>query len=132
MGPGAGKQGSPYGWSGRHTAYSIETVQGIKEFLERLRISLKVRSFCSLPFRERMIPKPNGKLRRLEIVTVTDRAMQASLKLVLEQIFEANFLSCSYGFHPISRVHDAVAEVRHLTSRSYEWIVEGDVKACFR
>lgn len=57
--------------------------------------------------------------------------MQASLKLVLEPIFEADFLPCSYGFRPNHRAHDAVAEVRHLTSHSYEWIVEGDIKACF-
>jgi RNA-directed DNA polymerase len=57
--------------------------------------------------------------------------VQASLKLVLEPIFEADFLPCSYGFRPMRRVHDAVAEVRYLSARSYEWIVEGDIKACF-
>jgi RNA-directed DNA polymerase len=53
------------------------------------------------------------------------------LKLVLEPIFEADFLPCSYGFRPKRRTHDAVAEVRHFTARSYEWVVEGDIKACF-
>ena len=47
-----------------------------------------------------MIPKAGGKLRRLGIATVTDRVVQASLKLVLEPIFEADFLPCSYGFRP--------------------------------
>jgi RNA-directed DNA polymerase len=61
----------------------------------------------------------------------TDRVVQASLKLVLEPIFEADFQPCSYGFRPKRRAHDAVAEVHHFTSRSYEWIVEGDIKACF-
>ena len=70
-------------------------------------------------------------MRRLGIATVRDRVVQASLKLVLEPIFEADFLPCSYGFRPKRRAHDAVAEVRHFTSRSYEWIVEGDIKACF-
>src|SRR5690606_1000612 len=60
-----------------------------------------------------------------------DRVVQASLKLVLEPIFEADFLPCSYGFRPNRRAHDAVAEVRFLTSQSYEWVVEGDIKACF-
>ena len=84
-----------------------------------------------MPVRERMIPKAGGKLRRLGIATITDRVVQASLKLVLEPIFEADFLPCSYGFRPNRRAHDAVAEVRLLTSRKYEWIVEGDIKACF-
>jgi RNA-directed DNA polymerase len=77
-----------------------------------------------------MIPKSGGKLRRLGIATITDRVVQASLKLVLEPIFEADFLPCSYGFRPNRRAHDAVAEVRFFTSKSYEWIVEGDIKAC--
>lgn len=113
------------------TAYSIEAGQGVGVFLDRLRASLKDRSFHPLPVRERMIPKAGGKKRRLGIATVTDRVVQASLKLVLEPIFEADFLPCSYGFRPNRRTHDAVAEVRHFTSRSYEWIVEGDIKACF-
>jgi len=65
------------------------------------------------------------------VATITDRVVQASLKLVLEPVFEADFLPCSYGFRPNRRTHDAVAEVRFLASRSYEWIVEGDIKACF-
>ena len=106
-------------------------MRGVEEFLDELRDSLKDRSFRPLPVRERMIPKASGKLRRLGIATIADRVVQASLKLVLEPIFEADFLPCSYGFRPNRRAHDAVAEVRHLTSHSYEWIVEGDIKACF-
>jgi RNA-directed DNA polymerase len=113
------------------TALSIQVGQGVEEFLDGLRTSLKDRSFRPLPVRERMIPKTNGKLRRLGIATITDRVVQASLKLVLEPIFEADFYPCSYGFRPNHRTHDAVAEVRFLASKSYEWIVEGDIKACF-
>ncbi|MGH3575301.1 MAG: reverse transcriptase domain-containing protein, partial [Pseudonocardiaceae bacterium] len=113
------------------TAVSIQVGQGVEEFLDGLRTSLKDRSFRPLPVRERMIPKANGKLRRLGIATITDRVVQASLKLVLEPIFEADFYPCSYGFRPNHRTHDAVAEVRFLASKSYEWIVEGDIKACF-
>jgi RNA-directed DNA polymerase len=113
------------------TAYYIEAVRGVEGFLEELRGDVKARSFRPLPVRERMIPKANGKLRRLGIPAVRDRVVQAALKLVLEPIFEADFLPCSYGFRPNRRTHDAVAEVRYLTSRSYEWIVEGDISACF-
>jgi RNA-directed DNA polymerase len=113
------------------TAVSIEAGQGVEEFLDTLRSQLRDRSFQPLPVRERMIPKPGGKLRRLGIATITDRVVQASLKLVLEPIFEADFLPCSYGFRPRRRAHDAVAEVRFFASKKYEWIVEGDIKACF-
>ncbi|GAA0466842.1 group II intron reverse transcriptase/maturase [Actinoplanes capillaceus] len=115
------------------TALSIVLRVGVEEFLDGLRVSLKDRSFRPLPVRERMIPKPGGKLRGLGIATITDRVVQAAVKLVLEPIFEADFLPCSYGFRPGRRAHDAVAEIRYLATnpRRYEWIVEGDIKACF-
>ena len=114
------------------TAYYVEAEVGVEVFLDQLRTELKDRSFRPLPTRERMIPKPGtSKRRRLGISAVRDRVVQASLKLVLEPIFEADFLPCSYGFRPKRRTHDAVAEVRHFTARSYEWVVEGDITACF-
>jgi RNA-directed DNA polymerase len=113
------------------TAYAIQAELGVEVFCDRLRAQLKACSFHPVPVRERMIPKANGKKRRLGIATVADRVVQASLKLVLEPIFEADFLPCSYGFRPRRRTHDAVTEVHHFTSRTYERIVEGDIKACF-
>jgi RNA-directed DNA polymerase len=78
-----------------HTALSITAAMGVEGFLDRLRASLKDRSFRPLPVRERMIPKAGGKKRRLGIATIADRVVQASLKLVLEPIFEADFLPCN-------------------------------------
>ena len=59
--------------------------------------------------------------------------VQASLKLVLEPIFEADFKPCSYGFRPNRRAHDAIAEIHHLASEpiNYRWVFEADIKACF-
>ncbi len=113
------------------TAMSIAAGTDVGQYLDELRSVLKDCSFRPLPVRERMIPKSGGKLRRLGIATITDRVVQASLKLVLEPIFEADFYPCSYGFRPNRRAHDAIAEVHHFASRSYEWIVEGDITACF-
>ena len=114
------------------SVYYVEADVGVEVFLDGLRTEVKDRTFHPLPVRERMIPKPGTtKRRRLGIAAVRDRVVQASLKLVLEPIFEADFHPCSYGFRPQRRAHDAVAEVRHFTARSYEWIVEGDIKACF-
>jgi len=117
------------------TAYYVEAVQGVEGFLDRLRSGLKDRSFQPLPVRERMIPKPGGsgtkRYRRLGIPAVRDRVVQASLKLVLEPIFEADFDPGSYGFRPERRAHDAIAETHHFAKHSYEWVLEGDIEACF-
>ncbi|MGF1597040.1 MAG: reverse transcriptase domain-containing protein [Acidimicrobiales bacterium] len=106
-------------------------VFGASELLAGLRDDLKARTFTPLPVRERMIPKTDGKLRRLGIPTARDRVVQAALKLVLEPIFEADFRPCSHGFRPGRRAQDAIAEIRHLTSVRYEWVLEGDITACF-
>ncbi len=113
------------------TAFYISTVRGEEAFLAELRADLKARSFVPLPVRERMIPKAGGKRRRLGIPTVRDRVVQAALKSVLEPIFEVDFKPCSYGFRPGRRAHDAIAEIHHFSSRSYEWVLEGDITACF-
>ena len=99
--------------------------------LAGLRDDLKARRFRPLPVKERMIKKASGKLRRLGIPTYRDRVVQASLKLILEPIFEVDFLPCSYGFRPKRRAHDAIAEVHHFATQGYSWVLEGDIEACF-
>jgi len=126
-----GNKGSRTAGVDGKTARYIEVVQGAGEFLGQVRQQLKLRSFRPVPVREKMIPKANGKMRRLGIPTTADRVVQASLKLVLEPIFEADFFPCSYGFRPGRRAQDAIAETRFLAMHSYEWVVEGDIEACF-
>jgi RNA-directed DNA polymerase len=106
-------------------------VFGAGELLGRLRDDLKAGRFVPQRVREKTIPKPGGKVRGLGIPTTADRVVQASLKLVLEPIFEADFLPCSYGFRPKRRAQDAIAEIHYLGSRTYEWVFEADIKACF-
>lgn len=113
------------------TANDIERGRGIENFLDELRSDLKARQFTPLPTRQVMIPKAGGKLRRLGIPVVWDRVVQASLKLVLEPIFEADFQPCSHGFRPKHRAQDAIAEIHFFTSRTYEWVVDADIEACF-
>jgi RNA-directed DNA polymerase len=100
--------------------------------LAELRRGLKERTYRPQPVREKLIPKPGStKKRRLGIPTTADRVVQASLKLVLEPIFEADFVPVSYGFRPRRRAQDAIAEVHYFTSHRYEWVFEGDIEACF-
>ena len=115
------------------TAAWVEEVVGVPGFLEDLRAALKDGSFRPLPVRERLIPKPggSGKLRKLGIPRIADRVIQAALKLVLEPIFEADFEPCSYGFRPMRRAQDAIAEIHFYGTRGYEWVLDADIEAAF-
>ncbi len=116
----------------RLTASGIEeSVGGAEGFLMQLRADLKARGFVPLPVRERLIPKANGKKRRLGIPTVRDRVVQASLKLVLEPIFETGFSSSSYGFRPGRRCQDAIEDIVHHARQGYQRVFETDIAACF-
>jgi RNA-directed DNA polymerase len=114
------------------TAAAIGESVGVPGFLEDLRDALKAGTFHPLPVRERAIPKPggSGKVRKLGIPTIADRVIQAALKLVLEPIFEADFLPVSYGFRPARRAHDAIAEIHMFGSRGYQWVLDADIEAC--
>ena len=117
----------------RATVAMIVTWIGVEAFSEHIRDALKTGAFEPVEVRQVMIPKANGKLRALGIPTVADWVVQASLKAVLEPIFEADFMPCSYGFRPNRRAHDAIAEIHHLSSgaRKFHWVLEADIKACF-
>lgn len=132
MGAGSGNKGARTAGVDGESARQVESRRGgVAAFLDDLRADLKARTFAPLPVRERMIPKRGGKLRRLGIPTVRDRVVQAALKLVLEPIFEADFRPCSYGFRPKRRAQDAIAEIHYFGSRSYEWVLDADIQACF-
>lgn len=115
------------------TVAQIETRVGVQVFLGQVRGLLKSGEYRPSPVRQVKIPKGGGKLRTLGIPTVADRVVQAACKAVLEPIFEADFLPCSYGFRPNRRAHDAIAEIHHLTSKpiNYHWVLEADIAACF-
>jgi len=114
----------------RVTVAQIRDRIGVEPFLQEVRAQLKSRTFQPVEVRRVLIPKASGKLRSLGIPTVTDRVVQAALKLVMEPIFEADFQPCSYGFRPNRRAQDAVAEIHHFTSKAYKWVLEADIEAC--
>ncbi|MEU8365262.1 group II intron reverse transcriptase/maturase [Nonomuraea sp. NPDC048882] len=115
------------------TRFHIEERHGVIPFLEELRCSLKDGSFTALPVKQAVVPKKNGKVRYLGIPTLRDRVAQMALKLILEPIFEADFYPSSYGYRPGRRAQDAIAEIHRFTRKpsTYDWVIEGDIKACF-
>ena len=117
----ARNKGARSGGVDGQTAASARERIGEDAFLAELREQRKARSFRPVPVKERMIPKPGSRERRLlGVPTIADRVVQASLKLVLEPIFEADYRPCSYGFRPNRREHDAMAESVFLASKPYE------------
>jgi len=129
----AGNQGARTAGVDGVTAFDVERDIGALAFLDGLRSDVKSGEFTPLPVRERKIPKPggSGKVRSLGIPTVADRTVQAALKLVLEPIFEADFLPVSYGFRPKRRAQDAIAEIQRFGTKGYLWVLDADIEACF-
>jgi RNA-directed DNA polymerase len=129
----AGNQGANTPGVDGLTAADVERVIGVPGFLDDLRSALKDGSFRPLPVRERKIPKRggSGKVRALGIPSVADRVVQAALKLVLEPIFEADFLPVSYGFRPKRRAQDAIAEIQRFGTKGYLWVLDADIEGAF-
>lgn len=102
-------------------------------FLTQLRNDLKANAYHPLPAKRKWIPKTSGGQRGLSIPVIRDRVVQMLLKMLLEPIFESDFLDCSSGFRPGRRTMDCIAMCYALINshHKYYWVVEGDIRKCF-
>jgi RNA-directed DNA polymerase len=111
---------------------SIECFEAHAErYLAELGQALRESSYEPGPVRRVHIPKEKGKTRPLGIATVKDRIVQTALKLVLEPIFEKDFLPVSFGFRPGRSCKDALRVVEQAMKAGCTWVVDADLQSYF-
>jgi len=102
-----------------------------KTYMRELYRQFKEDRYTPKPVLRVFIPKDDGRKRPLGIPTVKDRIAQATLKRILEPIFEKVFCECSYGFRPGRSQIDAINKVEEYREKGYKWVLDADIKGYF-
>ena len=100
--------------------------------IDRIIASLKDHSYQPNPARREYIPKKSNpsKTRPLGIPSTDDKLVQEVVRMLLEAIYEPTFSTYSHGFRPKRSCHTALSEIK-TTFSGVQWVIEGDIKACF-
>lgn len=126
-----GKRRKAAGIDGVRAETILDQDQGVDRFLATIQEELKSKRYCPSPVKRVYIPKTDGQKRPLGIPTLKDRVVQMAVLMVIEPIFEADFLDCSHGFRAKRSAHDALDEVRQHIKEGKVSVYDADLKGYF-
>jgi len=126
-----GRRRKAAGIDGVRAEMILDQEQGVEQFLAGIQEELKAKRYCPSPVKRVYIPKADGQKRPLGIPTLKDRVVQMAVLLVIEPLFEADFLDCSYGFRPKRSAHDALDQIRQHIQEGKVSVYDADLKGYF-
>ncbi len=108
--------------------YEVKLEENLQSLLERA----KAGTYRAPAVRRVHIPKGNGETRPIGIPTFEDKVLQRAVTMVLEPIYEQDFLPCSFGFRPGRNAHQCIAELRDAARKmAGGWVLEVDIRKFF-